>query len=257
MKTGMKSPGWKREVPRVYSGTEGGRRTGGKGKDSGSAQLHQGAQAAVGRGIVGQRLGIKVLRSCVFSKLLYGLHTTHFGTGLQNRINAFQLSCSRKALRIKKKHVRGGVARDRKGHKPGSSKGGGPETPNGRYTKAAIQITGTRPQKRGDDPLRSVSYDRFGEPRMLGGTNKWGRRREQWTQRVLEEASTAIEGLGAWPQAGHQRGRTPRDVAALASDRNAWRKWVDEWHSGRGWENFEPRRTQGAPGTLSAGGRSA
>ena len=46
-------------------------------------------------------LAARVLRSCVFSGLLYGLHTMHFGRSWESKLDAMQIGCLRRALGIR------------------------------------------------------------------------------------------------------------------------------------------------------------
>ena len=44
---------------------------------------------------------LRVLRSCVFSRLMYGLHTLYMGNTLQTKVDNFQMRCVRKALKLR------------------------------------------------------------------------------------------------------------------------------------------------------------
>ena len=48
-----------------------------------------------------RKLAARVLRSCVFSGLIYGLHTMYFSTSWEHKLDALQIRCLRRAMGIR------------------------------------------------------------------------------------------------------------------------------------------------------------
>ena len=48
-----------------------------------------------------KQLVARVLRSCVFSGLIYGLHTLYYSTGWEHKLDAMQIRCLGRALGTK------------------------------------------------------------------------------------------------------------------------------------------------------------
>jgi len=94
-------------------------------------------------------------------------------------------------------------------------------------------------RRAGSDPARAVAYDRFGHPKELRATRRAGVERQKWTREVMDRAASALEEEGLLAAAEGGRGHRYTRVAALAQDREAWKKWIKRWSKKYDWEHFK------------------
>ena len=184
-------------------------------------------------------LAIRVLRSCVFSGLLYGLHTVYLTQGLSRRIDAFQIKCLRRALGIRPTYASKLLGEEAVLNQEVACLT--KATPlSADLTKMRYQLLGHVLRRGGNDPLRATTYDRFGQPKTLAGTARWGGRRKGWAEEVLNEAMSELKAQGHLvpPRGGGPVGHDCARTATLAQDRVVWREWTQTWYKGRSWRDF-------------------
>ena len=184
-----------------------------------------------------KRLTARVLQSCVFSGLIYGLHTIYFSAEWEHKLNAMQLRCLRRALGIQATYaakLTGAVA-----------------VTNTEVAEVAevvplsVQVQRQRwkllghvLRRGGDDPMRAATYDRFGQPKCLAGTARWGRSRASWSEEVLTEVEEEMRRQGLLRGLGTGSGNINCAIAEAAQDRAAWAGWVGRWYNERDWTDF-------------------
>jgi len=178
-------------------------------------------------GAVGKSLMVMLVEQCVFASLTYGLHTMVCSRAWETRVDSVQARCLRRALRIRTTHASRIIGED-----PVTNEGvlrrSGVIPLSARIEGTRFQLLGHALRADGGTPARAVAFDRFGFPRELRSTRKAGDQRLKWSKVVLAAACSAIEGEGALRGAS-PRGHRFTKVAALAQDRQQWRKWIKAW----------------------------
>ena len=92
-----------------------------------------------------------------------------------------------------------------------------------------------------DDPTRAATYDRFGQPKVLGGKARWGACRAAWTEKVQQEAAAEISEQGRLFPGGGPPGNIYRRIAEIAQDRVSWAAWIEDWYKKQGWWSYDTR----------------
>ena len=117
-------------------------------------------------------------------------------------------------------------------------------------TNMRYQLLGHILRREGSDPARAASYDRFGQPKTLAGTNRWGAVRKSWTTEVLKEAAEELRRQGLISAQGrHPVGHVYGQVATVAQNREQWARWIKHWHDAKTWRDFEFRGSARDPGS--------
>ena len=183
-----------------------------------------------------RKVALTVLRSCVFSALLYGLHTLYCPKSLENKLDAFQIKCVRRALGIRTTYASKLLGEEpvtnyevatRAGVKPLSIE----------LRKMRYQLLGHILRRGGDDPARAATYDRYAQVKALSGTNRWGGTRKHWATEVMKEAAGELEAQRwlAPPGRGGAVGHVNARVASVALNREAWQQWIKVWYKSGAW----------------------
>ena len=138
-----------------------------------------------------KQLTIRILRSCVFSGLLYGLHTTWLSQINAQRIDALQLKCLRRALGIRSTYASKVVGEEAVTNREVARRAG--EIPlSTQVQRMQYKLLGHVLRQEGSNPMRAISYDRLGQPRKLGGKNAQSKSRTSWTDWVMSSAAREI-----------------------------------------------------------------
>ena len=191
-----------------------------------------------------KQLTARVLRSCVFSGLIYGLHTLYFNQEghWAHKLDAMQIRCLRRALGIRTTYAAKLVGGDTVTNQQVAEIAKAvPLTAE--VQKMRFQLLGHVMRMDGDNPARAVTYDRFGYPRRIGGKGRIGRCRVAWSERVLADAAEEMRSQGLLRGARHLEGEVSGQIAAKAQDRDAWRKWIRVWYKKQGWWSYESRQS--------------
>ena len=118
------------------------------------------------------KLTARVLRSCVFSGLIYGLHTMYFGRSWEHKLDALQIGCLRRALGIKSTYAAKLIGMEAVSNREVAEAAGAVplslEIQKFRYRLLGHVL------RRGDDPSRATTYDRLGQPKVLSGKTSGG-----------------------------------------------------------------------------------
>ena len=117
------------------------------------------------------KVAVRVLRSCVFSSLIYGLHTMVFTNSQEKRIDGMQIRCIRRALGIKSTYADKLLGREATSNREVTELVDAKPLSAG-IRKMRYQMLGHVLRREGSDPLRAVSYDRLGQPKSLSGTRR-------------------------------------------------------------------------------------
>ena len=194
------------------------------------------------------RQSLRVLNSCVFSALLYGLQTLYLPEGLERGLDALQVRCIRRALGIRSTYASKII-----GEPPTTNQEvahmAGAKPLSAELTKMRYQLLGHVLRREGADPMRAATYDRFGQPKTLAGVNRHGRMRMCWAPEVIESAAQELRNQGTLRPDSYDINGGPghpySKVTQLAQDRQAWKAWVDRWYNNQGWWSF---RSTAQPG---------
>ena len=194
-------------------------------------------------GTLTKKLAAKVLRSCVFSAMIYGLHTLYFGQAWERRLDAMQIRCLRRALGIKTTYASkiAGLTAYTNQYVAEVAK----EIPISlEVQRNRYKLLGHTLRRDGGDAGRAVTYDRFARPRELSGKNRWGTSRKKWATEVLKSATTELQTQGLLRGARPLGAQGSQEVARIAQDREAWKGWVTRWYTSHSWRNFGLRGAQ-------------
>ena len=194
---------------------------------------------------------LRVLKSCVFSALLYGLHTLYLTEGLERRLDALQVRCLRRAMGIRSTYASKLI-----GEEPLTNQKvaqiAQARPLSAELTKMRYQLLGHVLRRTGDDYMRAVSYDRFGQPMTLGGVNRHGGMRKCWAPEVMASAVQVLKEQGAiHPDSRNIQsgpGHPYAKVTHLAQDRTGWQAWVNRWYENQGWWNYATVAQEGGGG---------
>ena len=187
-----------------------------------------------------RRVAARVLRSCVFSTLLYGLHTMYFTTGWEKRLDAMQIRCLRRALGIQTTYaskllgttaITNVEVAEKVGAKPLSAE----------VQKMRYRLLGHVLRRGGDDPARASTYVRLAQPRLLAGTGRWGACRLNWAEEVIKAAACDFGVHAAGADASTARGRPYFRLAVMAQGRTGWASTIEAWYASRRWGEYGPR----------------
>ena len=201
---------------------------------------------------------IRVLNSCVFSALLYGLHTLYLTEGLEKRLDALQIRCLRRALGIRSTYAskligEEAVTNQQVAHRAGA------KPLSAELNKLRYKLLGHVLRRSGEDPLRATTYDRFGQPKAIGGTRRQSKMRKSWAHEVIQSAAHVLGEQGALvPDRGvfHSGpGHPYAKVSWLAQDRQAWSDWISRWYENTGWWDFASTAEDGEAGELHRRGQ--
>ena len=122
---------------------------------------------------LGPELSVMVMNQCILSKLEYGLHTLCMTRTQERKVEAFQIKCLRKVLRIRTTY-----ASKKMGETPVANqevaKRAGQRPLSAKLQLQRLQLLGHVLRQDGGNPMRAASYDRFGHPRALGGPGRVG-----------------------------------------------------------------------------------
>ena len=194
-----------------------------------------------GTSTLGQKLALRVLRSCVFSALTYGLHTIFMTPVQERKLDAAQMRFVRWATRTRATYgakligteaVTNRQLAEKTGQKPLSK-----EVERSRY-----RLLGHVLRRDGADTMRAVTYDRFGQPKVLSGGARIGVARKSWAVEVMKGATDILRSQGRLSRAGAApTGHEYAQVTALAQHREAWSSWVDQWFRELDWRDFTDR----------------
>jgi len=181
---------------------------------------------------------VLVLQQCVLASVLYGLHTLFYHRTSHRRINAFQVRCARRALRIRTTYASKKMEEEPTRNREVAQRAGlVPLTST--IMAARYRLLGHLLRQEGSEPTRAVAYDRFGHPKTLRSTPKAGIQRLKWTKEVMEGAANALEQEGLLQAAEGGKGHRFVRVAALAQNREGWSRWVKKWAKRFDWRDFE------------------
>ena len=98
-----------------------------------------------------KQLAIRALRSCVFTGLLYGLHTLYCSKGLEKRIDAMQVRCLCKGMGIRATHASKLLGEEATSNVMVAIKSGS-KPPQRRFGQAALPAARAYSQARGQPP---------------------------------------------------------------------------------------------------------
>jgi len=155
-------------------------------------------------GSLTRKLAVQVVAQCVCSGRMYGLQTMMWGVTADRRLDAAQIRILRMVLRIRTTY-----ASTLLGENPVSNKEVGERAgvlPLSAQVQASrFKLLGHILRKDGADPMRSVAFDRFGNPRALGGVNRVGAPRIKWSEDMARRTEQAVPELGGPRGGGGQR----------------------------------------------------
>ena len=183
---------------------------------------------------LGPKLCVMVVNQCIMAKVEYGLHTMWLTRTQEQKLEAFQIKCLRKVLRIRTTY-----ASKQMGEEPVTNQEvarRAAERPlSAKVQLKRLQLLGHVLRQDGRDPMRAAAFDRFGHPRELGGAGRVGGVRSEWTEETMKVAAAAMLG-----EAGRGKVSTVTSgrVAALAQNRDGWSRAIKAWYKKHDWSSF-------------------
>ena len=189
---------------------------------------------------ISREMAIRVLRSCVFSALVYSMHTLALPTGTEDRLNALQARCLRRVLRIRPTYGSKLIGEPAITNREVAKRAGAVPL-SAELEKKRYQLLGHVLRRDGTDPARAATYDRLAQPKTLGGTNRHGGMRKCWAPAVIESAANEAQAqglLGPPRPGGGPSGHPYAKLAALAQTREQWSAWINVWYKKQDWQQF-------------------
>jgi len=174
------------------------------------------------------RDAVRVVSQCAPSSLTYALPTMFYHKAWAGRIDATQVGCYRKALRIPTTHAAILMGQEPVKNVEVMEKAGAQSLSKG-LLRSRFILLGHVLRRDGGDPMRATAYDRFGAPRELRATRKPGDQKLKWNKEMMKLAEQALKELGWIELLSAGRGTPSVRIAQLAQDREAWKKWINLW----------------------------
>jgi len=165
------------------------------------------------------------------------LESLYFHKAWAARIDAFQISCVRKVLRIPTTYAARLTGQEAIKNKEVARRAKARPLSKD-IMRTRFKLLGHVLRRHGADPLRAVSYDRFACPKELRAKRKAGDQRLKWTVEMVKQVEEALTHLGIMAAWSGEKGNVHGKIAALAQDRLSWNRWCDRWIKTQDWQCF-------------------